>query len=49
MPEAINALGSQERYRLYRMIGMEAQLAADGSFELSGDVMSFSRMEISSL
>jgi site-specific DNA recombinase len=48
MPEAIDALGSQERYRVYRMIGMEAHLAADGSFELSGDVMNFSRMEISS-
>jgi hypothetical protein len=48
MPEAIDALGPQERYRVYRMIGMEAHLATDGSFELSGDVMSFSEMEISS-
>jgi site-specific DNA recombinase len=48
MPEAIDALGSQERYRVYRMIGMEAHLAADGSFELSGNVMNFSRMETSS-
>jgi hypothetical protein len=48
MPEAIDALGSQERYRVYRMIGMEAHLASDGSFDLSGDVVSFSKMEISS-
>jgi hypothetical protein len=48
MPEAIDALGPQERYRVYRMIGMEAHLATDGSFELSGDVMSFFEMEISS-
>jgi chromosome segregation ATPase len=48
MAEAIDALGSQERYRVYRMIGMETHLAIDGSFELSGDVMNFSRMEISS-
>jgi site-specific DNA recombinase len=31
MPEAIDALGPQERYRVYRMIGMEAHLATDGS------------------
>jgi len=48
MPDAIDALGSQERYRVYRMIGMIAHLASDGSFDLSGDVVSFSQMEISS-
>jgi len=48
MPQAINALGSQERHRVYRMIGMEVHLAADGSCELSGDVMKFAEMEISS-
>jgi hypothetical protein len=30
------------------MIGMEVHLAPDGSFKLSGDVMSFSKLEISS-
>ena len=49
LPEAIDALGSEERYRVYRMIGMEAHLAPDGSLEISGDVMSFSKLEISSL
>jgi hypothetical protein len=47
VPGAIDALGPQERHRVYRMIGMEAHLAADGSFELSGDVMDFSQMETS--
>ena len=48
MPEAIDALGPEERHRVYRMIGMKAYLKADGSFALSGDVMSFSNLEISS-
>jgi chemotaxis regulatin CheY-phosphate phosphatase CheZ len=48
MPEAIDALGSEERHRVYRMIGMEAHLAPDGSLEVSGDVMNFSKLEISS-
>ena len=48
LPEAIDALGSEERHRVYRMIGMKAYLTADGSFELSGDVMDFSSLEISS-
>jgi hypothetical protein len=46
LPEAIDALGSEERRRVYRMIGMEAHLAADGSLEISGDVMNFSKLEI---
>lgn len=49
MPEAIEALGPEERHRVYRMIGMEVHLAPDGSFVLGGDVTSFSRMAISSL
>src|SRR5215211_566351 len=48
LPEAIDALGSEERHRVYRMIGMEAHLAADCSLEISGDVMNFSKLEISS-
>ena len=48
LPEAIDALGSEERHRVYRMIGMEAHLAPDGSLEVSGDVMNFSKLEISS-
>jgi DNA repair exonuclease SbcCD ATPase subunit len=48
LPEAIDALGSEERHRVYRMIGMEARLAPDGSLEVSGDVMKFSKLESSS-
>ena len=45
-PEAIGALVSEEIRWVYRMIGMEAQLASDGSFEVSGDVMTFSGVGI---
>jgi hypothetical protein len=48
LPEAIDALGSEERHRVYRMMGMEVHLAPDGSFELSGDVLNFSELGISS-
>jgi hypothetical protein len=48
VPEAIDALVSEERHQAYRIIGLEVHLAPDGSFELSGDVVSFSKMEISS-
>jgi hypothetical protein len=48
VPEAIDALRSEERHQTYRIIGLEVHLAPDGSFELSGDVVSFSKMEISS-
>ena len=48
VPEAIDALDSEERHRVYRMIGMEAHLASDDSFELNGDVMRFSKVGISS-
>ena len=48
VPEAIDALRSEERHRTYRIFGLEVHLALDGSFELSGDVVSFSRTGISS-
>jgi hypothetical protein len=48
VPEVIDALGSAERHRAYRIIGLEVHLASNGSFELSGDVMGFSKLEISS-
>jgi hypothetical protein len=46
LPEAIDALELEERHRVYGMIRMEAHLAPDGSFKLSGDVMSFSKAGI---
>jgi hypothetical protein len=48
MPEAIDALESKERHRVYRMIRMEVHVAPEGSFALSGDVMDFSKMVFSS-
>jgi hypothetical protein len=47
VPEAIDALETEERRRVYKIIGLEVHLASDGSFEVSGDVMSLSRLEIS--
>jgi hypothetical protein len=44
--EAIDVLGSEDR-RAYRMIGLVAHLAPDGSLEISGDVMSFSELDFS--
>ena len=48
MPEAIDALGPEERHRAYRIMGLQVRLAPEGSLELSGDVMKFSNLEISS-
>ena len=45
---AIDAPGPQGRYGVYRMIGMKAYLATCGSFDLSCDVMNFSRIKLSS-
>lgn len=49
MPEAIDALESEERRQVYRMIGLEVHWTPDGSFDLSGDVINFSNLVISSL
>lgn len=46
LPEAVDTLASEERYRVYRMIGLEAHLASDGSLEISGDVISFPKVGI---
>ncbi len=46
MPEALDELRPDERHRVYRMISMKAHIGADGSLELSGDVMSFSNLGI---
>src|SRR5215203_2602527 len=49
MPEAIDTLGSEERHRVYRMIRMKVYLEANGSLQLSGDVMNFPSSEILSV
>jgi hypothetical protein len=48
LPEAIDALSPEKRRGVYKMIGLEARLAPDGSLEVSGDVVRFSNLEISS-
>jgi hypothetical protein len=48
LPESIDDLASEERHRVYRMMGVEAHLAPDGSLEVSGDVMNFFKLGISS-
>jgi len=48
VPEAIDELRSEERHRVYRMISMKAHIGAEGSLELSGDVICFSNVLISS-
>jgi hypothetical protein len=42
------ALGPQERYGVYRIIGMKAHLATYGSFDPGDDVMDSSRIKLSS-
>ena len=48
LPEAIDALEPDERYHVYRMIRLEAHVSPDGSLEISGDVVRFSKLEFSS-
>jgi hypothetical protein len=48
LPETIDALGPKERHWVYKMLRMKAYLKTDGSFELSGDVVSFPNPVISS-
>lgn len=48
VPEAIDALDPEERRQVYKIIGLEVHWAPDGSFDLSGDVINFSNLVISS-
>jgi site-specific DNA recombinase len=48
LPEALDALDAPERHRVYKMLRVDALIAADGSLEVSGDVMSVCEMETSS-
>ena len=47
LPEAIDPLEPEERNRVYGPIGTEAHPTPDGSFEVSGNVVCFSRVGIS--
>jgi hypothetical protein len=48
MPDKVDALSPEERRQVYRMIGLEVHWAPNGSFGLSGNVISFSNVVISS-
>jgi hypothetical protein len=48
LPDAIDGLDVPERHRVYKMLRVEAVVAANGSLEVSGDVMSVCEMETSS-
>ncbi len=49
VPDASDGLDAAERHRVYRLLRVEALVAADGSLEVSGDVISVCEMEISSI
>lgn len=48
VPEALDALTSEERRQVYRMIGLQAHLGVDGAIEITGDVINFCNLEVSS-
>lgn len=48
LPGAVDAPGSEERHRVYKMTGLKALLGADGALGLSGDTIGFPRNGISS-
>ncbi|HYZ06698.1 MAG TPA: hypothetical protein VE691_16645, partial [Rubrobacter sp.] len=51
MPEALGALPSEERHRVFRILRLRVNLAPCGDLEMSGDVMPapLSRIETPSL
>ena len=49
VPDALDGLDAAERQRVYGLLRVEALVAADGSLEVSGDVISVCEMEISSI
>ena len=49
MPDALDGLDAAERHRVYGLLRVEALIGADGSLEVSGDVISVCEMEISSI
>ncbi len=49
VPAALDELDAAEHHRVYGLLGVEAAIGADGSLEMSGDVISVCEMEISSI
>jgi hypothetical protein len=47
VPEALDNLDAPERHRVYKMLRIEATSSADGSLEVSGDVLSVCELETS--
>jgi site-specific DNA recombinase len=45
LPDALDALDTPKRHRVYKMLRVEAAIDGDGSLEVSGDVMSVCEME----
>jgi hypothetical protein len=48
LPDAVEALDSAERHRVYKMPRVEDAVSMDGSLEVSGDVMGVCEVETSS-
>ena len=46
VPDALDRLDAGERRRVYGLLRVEALVAADGSLEVNGDVISVCEMEI---
>jgi hypothetical protein len=46
VPDALDGLDAAEHHRVYGLLGVEALVAADGSLEVSGDVISVCEMEL---
>ena len=45
LPNALDVLDTPERHRVYKMLRVVAAIGADGSLEVSGDVMSVCEIE----
>jgi hypothetical protein len=45
LPDALDALDTPKRHRVYKMLRVAAAIDGDGSLEVSGDVMSVCEME----
>ena len=49
VPEALDELDAAERHHVYKMLRVDARVAAGGSLEVSGDVINVCEMELLSL
>ncbi len=49
LPGALDALDATERHKVYKMLRVEAAICANGSLEVSGDVLNVCKIETSSI